>query len=224
MVESLVAQITEDGSTTFWNPLYQESYHSSIGAYTEALHKHVIATKIPELAANSIRINILDLCFGLGYNSLVAIAEAQKINPSILINIIALENDRNIINKITELQLPEELNYLQSEFTKLSYVNEIANKNFNVKLVLGDARETVRNLTANFFDAIFFDPFSPKVCPELWQADFINDVIRTLKTGSYISTYSSARIAKDNFAAAGCQILEGPKLNRRNGGVLGVRQ
>lgn len=224
MVESLVAQITEDGSTTFWNPLYQESYHSSIGAYTEALHKHVIATKIPELAANSIRINILDLCFGLGYNSLVAIAEAQKINPSILINIIALENDRNIINKITELQLPEELNYLQSEFTKLSYVNKIANKNFNVKLVLGDARETVRNLTANFFDAIFFDPFSPKVCPELWQADFINDVIRTLKTGSYISTYSSARIAKDNFAAAGCQILEGPKLNRRNGGVLGVRQ
>ena len=67
---------------------------------------------------------------------------------------------------------------------------------------------------------LFFDPFSPKSCPILWTEEFIADVVKTAKSGAYISTYSSARIAKDGFKNAGCELFEGPKLNRRNGGVL----
>ncbi len=202
---------TADGSQTYINQEYDEAYHSVHGAYAEALHKHVLACGIPELATACKKLRILDLCFGLGYNSGVAIEQILKINPNCEIEIIGLENDAQIVAMIKDLEFPEELaNYRASHQMIFKYA----------KILIGDARETIKELPENYFDAIFFDPFSPLKCPELWQAEFIAAVVRTAKTNSYISTYSSSRLAKDGFQAAGCSIHEGPKLNRRNGGVL----
>ncbi len=204
-------QITEDGSITFWNEKFQQSYHSKHGAYREALEKHVEACKISELAKVSNELNILDICFGLGYNSFVAIAEALKANPEIKLNIYALENDPEIIQKISEIEFGNELKSIVDDFIRGSG---------SIKVLIGDARETLKTLDDNFFHAVFFDPFSPKVCPELWTAEFITETVSKAYPGAYISTYSCARIVKDNFKNAGCEVLEGPKCGRRDGGVL----
>lgn len=224
MEDSLIEQLTQDGSSTFWNPAYQESYHSSIGAYTEALHKHVLATQIDKLAQTNNELKILDLCFGLGYNSMLAIQVAQEKNPKIFLDIIGLENDSRIIETINLIQTHEKIKEIHKEFKNLAKPYTIKTNSYQVQILLGDARETIKNLESDFFDAIFFDPFSPKVCPELWTLEFIKETISKLKPDRFISTYSSARIAKDNFLEAGCEILEGPKLNRRNGGVLGRKK
>ena len=240
-------ETTDDGSTTFYNEKFGESYHSSIGAYTEALEKHVKACKITELAVKQDEIKILDVCFGLGYNSGVAIQEALKVNPKLYIEIVGLELDKDTLNLIPELEVPEEykvINDLYARFSKMDVKDRIHTRiadlcsfgmtledlNFKdgmcspaqvrTQIVLADAREAVKELEANYFDAIFFDPFCAKTCPELWTPEFIVDVIKTAKPGSLTSTYSSARIAKDGFEAAGCKLHEGPKLNRRNGGVV----
>lgn len=212
--ESLSKQTTDDGSITFWNSKFGESYHSKHGAYREALEKHVEACQVKELASKQNEIKILDVCFGLGYNSFVAIKEVLLINPQIKIEIIALENDPEIVEKISEIEYGDNLKNIVKDFV---------DNNSCIKLAFGDARDTIKDLSSNFFDAIFFDPFSPKVCPELWTEEFINDVISKAKPGAYISTYSCARIVKDNFAKAGCKILEGPKCGRRTGGVLGLK-
>ena len=49
-----VRETTLDGSSTYKNLEYNETYHSSIGAYTEALYKHVLACKLDELASISL--------------------------------------------------------------------------------------------------------------------------------------------------------------------------
>jgi len=213
-------EITEDGSVTLFNQKFQEAYHSRIGAYTEALHKHVLACKIPELASKQSSLAILDVCFGLGYNSLVAIQVAIENNPNIKLKITALENDAELLKVFPSLQVPINLDELFTDFRLLAEKRFIENKNYSLEILLGDARDTIKTLAANQFDAIFFDPFSPKVCPELWDYEFIHNVVDKAKPASLISTYSSARIAKDNFAKASCKIMEGPAIGRRNGGVL----
>lgn len=221
-------QTTKDKSSTFFNEKFQESYHSSIGAYTEALHKHVLACAIDKLAKEKDSLNILDVCFGLAYNSGVAIEKALEVNPKIKINIVALENDIKILKEIKNLHVPETYQSINSELAKLAdnfngQQAEINTENFSVKVLIGDARESIKELNDNFFDAIFFDPFSPKVCPELWTEEFICETVDKAKSGAYISTYSSARVTKDSFTKAKCELHEGPKLNRRNGGVLALK-
>ena len=198
---------TSDGSISFFNQKYQEAYHSKHGAYTEALEKHVQACQIPQLSKSTQKLNILDVCFGLGYNSLVCIKEARKVNPDIEFHIDALENDEEVFEMLKKCHPQEDIELINS------YTN----------FFIGDAREKITELENNFYDAIFFDPFSPKVCPELWQETFISDVVKKAKTGAYISTYSSARIAKDGFTNAGCQISEGPRCGRKSGGVLALK-
>lgn len=252
-----VREATLDGSSTYKNLEYNETYHSSIGAYTEALYKHVLACKLDELANSSLAetsvepailsfpvIRILDVCFGLAYNSGVAIQKIWEINPAQRIEIIGLENDAAIIAELPNIEVPEDYLFIRDSIMKplaeqakkLLVISENAEsgvlqpspigelslitENLNMRILINDARYAVTELEDDYFDAVFFDPFSPKTCPVLWTEEFIAAVVSKTKPKAYISTYSSARIAKDNFSKAGCELFEGPKLNRRNGGVL----
>jgi len=239
-VNRFLPESTQDGSSTYKNLEFNETYHSSIGAYTEALHKHVLACKVDEIAKNRLKnevlgekpepIRILDVCFGLAYNSGVAIEKIWEINSEQSIEIVGLENDSKIIAELDNLEVPETYKYIKESIlnplaekarniSDISQLTHVA-KGLDIKILLADARQSISELQDNYFDAIFFDPFSPKTCPVLWTEEFIAEVVRKAKPGAYISTYSSARIAKDNFLKAGCDLFEGPKLNRRNGGVL----
>ena len=95
--------ITDDGSITFYNEEYKDIYHSVSGAIEEAREKFVIPSKISELALKG-NIKILDVCFGIGYNSLMAIHEALKVNKDCLLYIVGLENDENVINQIQKMK------------------------------------------------------------------------------------------------------------------------
>lgn len=211
---------TADGSISFFNQEFQESYHSRYGAYTEALEKHVQACRIKELALVSNELKILDFCFGLGYNSAVAIIEALKVNPEIQIEITGLENDIEIIQEIAKIDFPAEMQVVMKDFAKLADSLKVETRNYSLELLLDDARTSIARLEENYYDAIFFDPFSPKVCPWLWEQDLVAKLVTKAKPGALISTYSSSRVAKDAFANAGCKLYEGPKCGRRDGGVL----
>ena len=91
--------ITADNTETFLNETIGESYHSQTGAVEEAYKKYVIPCKIKELAQIG-NIKILDVCFGMGYNSAMAISSALEENPDCHIEVYGLEKDLEIIQKI----------------------------------------------------------------------------------------------------------------------------
>ncbi|HLP79875.1 MAG TPA: hypothetical protein VK158_04530, partial [Acidobacteriota bacterium] len=72
---------TKDGSMTLHNSEYDQTYHSQSGAWEEAVEKYVKPCSIKDGQ------RILDYCFGLGYNTLAALACASRLS------IVALEND-----------------------------------------------------------------------------------------------------------------------------------
>ena len=77
--------ITDDGSTTLYSEKYKEYFHTKSGALEESFEKFVKPCKLEPGA------KILDICFGLGYNSLAAIHSVKKLK------IIALEKDKEVL-------------------------------------------------------------------------------------------------------------------------------
>lgn len=84
-------QLTEDGSYTFFSPEFQETFHSSFGAKQEAEVRYIEPCQIKELATQQYTIRILDVCYGLGYNSAAALEAIWSVNPQCQIELIALE-------------------------------------------------------------------------------------------------------------------------------------
>ena len=65
-----VPYYTEDGSIGLYSYADKDVYHSKFGALTEAWEKFVLPSNIPELIeANKSDIKVLDVCFGIGYNT-----------------------------------------------------------------------------------------------------------------------------------------------------------
>lgn len=88
---------TSDGSLGLYNKEVNDVYHSKFGAYSESLDKFVIPADINSFAKNNDKLKILDICYGIGYNSKSAIKVAMEVNPNINIHIDALEIDQEVI-------------------------------------------------------------------------------------------------------------------------------
>ncbi len=212
--------ITADNSESFLNEEVGESYHSHTGGVEEALKKYAIPCKIKELAKTG-KIKILDVCFGMGYNSAMAVSVALEENPDCEIEVIGLEYDQHIISMIQEVnpQIPFFAQYKKLNPQRL----EFKEGNVSVKVLLGDAREKVKPLPENYFDAVFFDPFSPKTAPEMWQEPFFVEIHRVMKNSAILATYSCARMARDNMSKAGLLYEDGPILGRRGPGTIATK-
>ncbi|MBW2999193.1 hypothetical protein KY339_00850 [Candidatus Woesearchaeota archaeon] len=212
--------ITKDKSITFYSKKYKETYHSVSGAEEESIKKFVEPSNIKELAKKKKEIKILDVCFGIGYNSAAAIDEIKKANPKCKILIIGLENDKKILQKI---------NKINASFNSYDIVKQAAEKlnfkdnNIEIKIILGDAREKIKTIKKKF-DAVFLDPFSPKKCPELWTEEFFKKINKLMKKGSILTTYSCAKVVRKNLEKAGFKAIDGPIVGRRAPSTIAIKR
>jgi tRNA U34 5-methylaminomethyl-2-thiouridine-forming methyltransferase MnmC len=204
---------TKDGSFTAFNAKYDETYHSISGAEEEAFEKHVKALGLED------EMRILDFCFGLGYNSLAATTMASDLE------ITALENDIEIIREMKNINLPEKLGTKFKTFSRLAEQTETTDSDGNtINLIIGDATKKIKELPENYFDRVYFDPFSPKKQPEMWTEEVFRDVFFVMKNGGKLSTYSCAKSVRTNMTAAGFQIKDGPSVGRKSPATIAEKR
>ncbi len=60
---------TQDGSVGLYSNEFNDIYHSVFGAYSEAYEKFILPAKFNEFFNNNKNIKILDICYGIGYNT-----------------------------------------------------------------------------------------------------------------------------------------------------------
>lgn len=215
---------TEDGSITYYNESAREHYHTLAGAIQEAKQKHVEPSK------NFIKNNsvIVDFCFGLGYNSFVAMeyAESKKIK----IEIIALENDIKIIQEIKNINLDEKYEKFRKMWINLFESTEDSNnnfkkekqiENFKLTLILGDAKKSITNIKNA--DVVFFDPFSLKKTPEMWDFKVFESVYNAMSKNSILTTYSCSKQVRNNMVLAKFKVEDGPIFGRKAPGTLAYK-
>ena len=200
---------TADGTETFLNPEYNEAYHSTkAGAYTESLHKFVLPCQIDRLSRENDSIYILDVGFGLGYNIAVAVETAVKNNPDIFLKILSVEKDKKVFDKIKQLNLPENLKGIYTEILSGKFEENrytAKGKNFHLTVFFGDARKLLKKITGRF-DAVFYDPFSPKVNTEMWTVNMFKTVKNLMKEEAVLATYSASLAVRKGLIEAGFKI------------------
>ena len=185
MVES------KDGSFTAYSKEYDEHYHSTNdGALHESLYKHVIpAFKVQQ---NKGEINILDICFGLGFNTLATILFLKSDNIKRKINIYSPELDANLIKSLKKFKYPKEFEGFEKIISDLVEVNVFDDGFLHIELFLGDAREYIKTLPKKSFDIVYQDAFSPSANPTLWTREYFKDIRDIIKDDGVITTYSIA--------------------------------
>ncbi|MFW6450486.1 MAG: tRNA (5-methylaminomethyl-2-thiouridine)(34)-methyltransferase MnmD [Nanoarchaeota archaeon] len=199
---------TKDGSYTFYNEKYGDIYHSKSGAREEAFEKFAKPALIQFMQIPPRKISILDICFGLGYNSCAAIDFAARHFPDTELKIIGLENDPEILEEIKNIK-PGFQHY---DKIKAATENEYNAELLKIKIIRGNASETI--MQAQPADIVFHDPFSPKKHPELWTLEFFTKVYEKLVQGGMLLTYSCAKKIRENLEQAGFKVEDGPIVGR----------
>jgi tRNA U34 5-methylaminomethyl-2-thiouridine-forming methyltransferase MnmC len=134
---------TEDGTLSLFNTKINDIYHSKVGAYTEALNKFVIPSGIINYARNNDTIRILDICYGLGYNTRVAVNEIWKVNPKCKIHVTGIEIDPNVLACSYLVKFINEDKSSKQFFKKAILSNPLTRK--ALSLLSKDVNFTTRN-------------------------------------------------------------------------------
>ncbi len=205
-MSELIEVLTKDGSYSLRSVLFQENFHSLSGALEETKSKFTATSNLQRFKGESL--NVLDICFGLGYNS--ASLLDQLIKQKSYLNLYALEIDK----KPLEYSLRNESFFklwdpkVRTIFESLYLKDYFEDQFFKCSILWGDAREKIDfNPLSIKFDLIYLDGFSPQKCPQVWTIEFLSKVTEKLNSKGYLITYSSSAAVRKTLRNLGLEIF-----------------
>ncbi len=205
---------TLDGSITYWSDDFKEHYHDKVGAIIEAKEKFLNQAELE----NKNDIKILDICFGLGYNSLVTMDYALLNNKKM--EITALEIDKRVVKSASKhLTYGKTFNWNDC-LNEISKKGQYSKNNVHLSVLWGDARYLITKLPKKYFDVIYLDAFSSQRNSELWTIDFFLDIKEIIKNDGVLLTYSSAIPVRHGLHLAGFNVGETPPIERARGSTI----
>lgn len=220
--QDFTPRVTADGSFTFFSDDFEECFHSHYGARQEAEGKFVDPTQVAVLAQQP-RLQLLDICYGLGYNSAAALERIWQVNPHCQVELWALEVDPSVcVAAIAHQALHPYARLVQDSLSQLAKHHQVASAGLTAQLLIGDARQTIQTLRSRGVQAqaIFLDPFSPPRCPQLWTVEFFAQIRCCLHPQGRLATYSCAAAVRSGLIAAGFAVGASPPVGRRSPGTL----
>lgn len=215
-------QPTADGSFTFFSDEFGEYFHSTQGAKEEALIKFVEPCQIAQKAQQPV-LRLLDVCYGLGYNSAAALEVIWANNPNCHVEMVALELDATVPKSAIAHDLLNVWNPpIPQQLENLATSLEVQTNRLHAQLILGDARVTLSQVQQSNFqaDAIFLDPFSSRRCPQLWTVEFFQQLAGCCAPTGRLATYSCAASVRSALMMAGFNIGFTPPLSGRQPGTI----
>ena len=202
----LIEVLTKDGSYSLRSLFFQENFHSLLGALEETKLKFTAPSDLQRFKGKSL--NVLDICFGLGYNSASLLNELIKQKSNL--NLYALEIDKkpleySLSNKsFLKLWAPQVKRIFESLYRNDYFEDQF----FKCKILWGDAREKINNIPSDDkFDLIYLDGFSPQKCPQVWTIEYLSKVIEKLNPQGYLITYSSSAAVRKTLRKLGLEIF-----------------
>lgn len=197
---------TFDGSHTLYSEQYGEHYHSvRCGAFHESLHKHVKPAF--SFQKDKRHIKILDICFGLGYNTLTTLYYLKETGLPCSVEIHAPELNRDLVRGLMDFRYPDELLVFRPILQTLCQEGRYQSEGIQIDIHFGDAREVVPKLGGNF-DVVYQDPFSPQKNPELWTLEYFQMLAEIMEPSGVLTTYSQASRVRMGLHQSGFFVYE----------------
>jgi len=182
--------LCEDGTNTLFSKEFDEPYHSTKdGALHESLEKHVKPSLT--LKSDKEKLIILDICFGLGYNTFATLYYIKKNNLKIRVHIFSPEFDEDLVRSLDTFDFPPEFESIKHIIEAISQNLRYEDEQFKIEILLGDARESILKIKEKI-DIVYQDAFSPAHNPLLWTQEWFRDVRAICKEDAILTTYSTA--------------------------------
>ena len=221
---------TDDGSYSIRSKEINnkvETLHTSTGAISESFEKFIKPLKLNY----DEDIAILDICAGLGYNSSAAIDDFIKNSDGTTnLHIDMLEISKPTLaaglmvpspieaHDITKKAIEDAL--IECDYASLHLEEMEIPSNIDLRIHIDDARQVIQKLEDNAYDAIFLDPFSQNMSPELVSVEFFKEFRRVIKDDGIVCTYTSSAPVRMGFIEADFYVSLGPIFGRFQGGTL----
>ena len=182
--------LCEDGTKTLFSKEFNEAYHSTKdGALHESLEKHVKPAFLVKKRLE--HLTILDICFGLGYNTFTTLYYIQQNQLNTKVHILSPEFDKELIASLSTFDYPPEFENIEHIIKEISKNFYYEDEQFKIEILLGDARESVPKIEEKI-DIVYQDAFSPKQNPLLWTREFFADIVKISKKDTLLTTYSTS--------------------------------
>ena len=182
--------LCEDGSYTLFSHDFKEPYHSTKdGALHESLEKHVKPSL--SLKSHKEKLTILDICFGLGYNTFATLYYIKKHNLKTKVHILSPEFDEDLVRTLGTFSFPSEFDNIKQIIKMVSENLYYEDEQFKIEVLLGNARKSIPNIKEGI-DIVYQDAFSPAHNPLLWTYEWFKDVRAICKGDAILTTYSTA--------------------------------
>lgn len=168
----LYPYFTNDGSVGLFSRQDDDIYHSTYGALTESWQKFILPAHLKEYLAAHDKVKILDICYGIGYNTKVAlnvfiknILETKKNSKTHAVETIHTDNVSNKKNRKRNKNIE-----------RLPSHDYSAIDTDNVKVGFECSKLTLDNLTCNniLIDAVDSDNVLTNLSPFIKDASKFN--------------------------------------------------
>jgi len=187
---------------------FDDPYFSLDNGLEEVRHVFLNGNKLSNRLNNGFKIAELGFGTGLNFLSTLWLWRLKKQKGKIFYTSFEAFPLQPIEMLKAQNEFPE-LSDLKDEFyslwSTLLEKGELSGNDYNLRLILGDARRTI-NQFDTLVDCWFLDGFSPAKNPELWEEDLLKNVYRCTVNGGTLSTYSAAGYVRRNLSLAGFQV------------------
>jgi tRNA U34 5-methylaminomethyl-2-thiouridine-forming methyltransferase MnmC len=205
--------MTNDGCHSLYVPELDEHYHSTHGAFNEAMHVFINHG----LLATTGDVAILEVGFGTGLNAwlscLTSANEKRHVAYTSLETFPLGEEITKELNYPSFSEEPKATEWFhkihQCEWEEPQAIHEY----FSLKKLNRQVQEVGFK---SQFDIIFFDAFGPRKQPEMWTDEVFGKMYKSLKPGGFLVTYCAQGQVKRTMKAAGFLVepLPGPPGKR----------
>jgi len=207
--------VTSMGVPSIRNKILNEIMHNPVGPEKEAKDLYVIPSRMQErLESGEGPLVIFDVGLGAAANALAAIECFFQAQTSRSLHLISFERNLELL-KFTLFHknyFPLVLKHAELLETLLE-TRKVQVGKLTWELHEGLFANTLENATANP-EVIFYDPYSPKMNPEMWSLDAFLKLKKFLdrqpKLACQLLTYSQATPVRSALIGAGFFVGYGP--------------
>lgn len=192
--------IAKDGSTTFWNKNYKDYYHPKAGAFTQA---QALFIKHSQLEKRLLKedVHLLDIGFGMGYNTFLSVEVAQKTGSHAL-HVNALDQDRMLLQSSASVMSHTlHVKMLEALYEESFYKEH----NVTIDFYNAEARYALSTMKG-LFDVIFLDPFLESNNASLVTLEFFQMLKKLLKKEGVLVCSTFLHVVQVGLIKAGFQV------------------
>lgn len=184
---------------------FDDPYYSLADGEKETRHVFIAGNDLPRRFAPGF--HIAELGFGTGLNCLIALNAWRMARIPGQLQFTSFERYPMAIEdmKVAHVGFTGLPNDAEPILKQLETGWEVSTDDLKLKVIIGDARETLPPWTASA-DAWFLDGFSPAKNPELWEPMLMSEVARHTKPGGTFATYTAAGAVRRALGEAGFEI------------------